>query len=214
MHSTAQRKQMAATSAISPLLPPKAQFVFINDTNPEDAKTKAKRKLVRAQAARGPHSNTVASQNRLDNARFASSMNKHQILKRKKDRANPTSFPLSLAGLDDLDPRPKKPAEQAPSKNEPVSIEVADNAREAPVNFQAQQAIVPGTSRNAASRPDGSPSSDSFSTSSLVPKMPGTGWVPPFVAHPDPDRPYIPMLIDHCKPLRSSYHAMFMPSGF
>ncbi|KAL9125854.1 MAG: hypothetical protein Q9217_004999 [Psora testacea] len=39
--------------------------------------------------------------------------------------------------------------------------------------------------------------SSSAALMTTMPKMPGTGWVAPFVSHPDPGRPYIPMLIDH-----------------
>ena len=193
---------MATTTSTSPLPPPKSNFVFINDSNPQDAKSKAKRKLVRAQAARGPHSTASGPNGCADNTKNASSMNKHQSLKRKKDRANTTTFQLNIAGLGDNGPQSKKPIVQDTSETDGVTVKVIGKGSQ-PESLQRKTGASPSTHSATPQKPtaileeDDVPSSNS--SANLVPRMPGTGWVAPFISHPDPGRPYIPMLIDHCE---------------
>ena len=201
---------MATTASPPPAPPSKPQFVFINDTHPEDAKSKTKRRLVRAQAARGPHSITASTvSNRTNNYKAGPPPTKHQALKRtKKDRANTTTFPLSLVGLDDVKALPQEPfAKTSPIKEDAVIVQVKDKGLQPTTSLERQRGtssssyISPGTTtlQESAVLYDNDESSSSNPTASIVPKMPGTGWAAPFVSHPDPKRSYFPMLLHHCE---------------
>ena len=204
---------MATASLASSVPTPNssANFVFINDSNPRDAKSKAKRKLVRAQAARGPHSATNASKPRAVNPRTPSSLLKHQALKRQKDKSSTSTFALNLTSHDTLIAQTKTLVPKIAPKIDGITIEILDK-RLGPADTQAttkspalsnESISAPPKSVDATEEdvsPNGSP------VAGIVPRMPGTGWSAPFVSHPFPGKTYIPMLIDHCKsPIYSSF---------
>ena len=123
-----------ATSTLSPLPPPKPpqlrSFVFVNDSNPKEAKSKAKRKLVRAQAARGPHSNTLTGSVKPEKS-APPTVSKHQKLKRSKRTNGTTTIPLDVAGLEDiLAPAPAEKIPAKPHKNSPITVSVENKGDE------------------------------------------------------------------------------------
>ena len=214
---------MATAAAPPPPLPSaKPKFVFINDSHPEDAKSKAKRKLVRAQAARGPHSSVASTlSNRIDSNRTGPTTSKHQVLKRsRKERANTTTFPLSLVGLHDLKALPEKPLEKTPPKEDAIIVQIKDRGlkstapprRHQDTTSTSHVSIDNTTAEESRSLTDNDESSSSNSIITLVPKMPGTGWVSPFVSHPDPQRCYFPMLFNHCESVLIGLIAPFASS--
>ncbi|KAG8533490.1 uncharacterized protein KY384_002273 [Bacidia gigantensis] len=196
---------MATAASPLPIPAPSRNFVFINDTNPDDSKSKSKRKLVRAQAARGPHANAPDG---AKGEKTANTTTKHQQLKcNKKERNAVTTFPLSLIGLEDL--TTPTPTTTTSTKIERVTIQVKEMRREESsdslttenkdpletAGVSAPAAAIPALKQSDSAEESSSPSTDAGST--LVPRMPGTGWVAPFISHPDPEKPYIPMLVDH-----------------
>ncbi|KAL9099314.1 MAG: hypothetical protein Q9163_005172 [Psora crenata] len=192
---------MATTSAAPSFSPPRSNYVFINDSNPQDAKSKAKRKLVRAQAARGPHSSTSSSNNRADPVQNPSTSNRRQVLKRKKDKANAVTFRLNLAGLDDLEPQADRAVPQAAPKDDTVAAGWVDNRISLAIaqhNTESSAALINSTTLLKSSTPPNEHDLPYPSSSGTVmSNMPGMGWAPPFVSPPEPGKPYIPMLIDH-----------------
>ncbi|KAL9629553.1 MAG: hypothetical protein Q9164_006831 [Protoblastenia rupestris] len=86
------------------------------------------------------------------------------------------------------------------SETDGVTVKVIDKGSQLEI-LQRKTGASPSTHSSTLQKPtaileeDDVPSSNS--SANLVPRMPGTGWVAPFVSHPDPGRPYIPMLIDH-----------------
>ena len=192
----------SAEQIILPIPPPARSFVFINDSHPDDGKSKSKRKLVRAQAARGPHANTLNGSAKSDKNDH-NTTNKHQQLKRNKRGNGTTTIPLSVVGLEDPSPSPEKDT-KTPVKSYPVTVSIEDkgsgseeemnrNTQELPQHANAYTG-VPASSQ--AIRNDNA-SNQPFSNG-LVHTMPGRGWVAPFITHDEPNRPYIPLLLDHC----------------
>ena len=193
----------ASTLPQSPPPPPPSatsrSFVFINDTYGDEAKSKAKRKIVRAQAARGPHSNTLNG-TKVDKSGQIG-LSKHQQIKRSKKATATTTFPLNVVGIDDVSPTPTTAVGSEKEKTHPVHVRVKDKGLKSEVQKKeespnSETTVTVTSQRSPTETEQASPSSSS--TISIARKMPGTGWGPPFLPYPDPKRPYIPALIDHC----------------
>jgi len=170
-------------------------FVFINDTNPEDAKSKTKRKIVRSHAARGPHSTTSApgdSPTQSDRLRSAAAWSKHQVRRRKREKASSTTIALSAASLDDLTPQTGTQDGLDPKQN-PQAIDEESGH----LNREGNESTSSQSGKSFFDQHD--TTSSNSPTLESIPTMPGAGWVAPFVNDPGSRKPYIPLLIEHCK---------------
>lgn len=197
---------MAAVNAPAPTQPQQSSFVFINDTHPEDANSKTKRKLVRAQAARNAHAQAVNTSSGVHEARNQPMTNQRQSSKRRKKERASSTFLLNLAGLEDVYVLPSKPGEKSIAKDQGVIVPVEDKGiKPAFPNLLRKTANTTSTLSGSQTSVEAKRSTNeeillsSKSSTTLVLPNPRTRWATPFESQPDPEKVYIPMLTDHCK---------------
>ena len=169
-------------------------LVFINTNNPDDAKSAAKRRAVRAHAARSQHENAARG-------RVVASAKLNRSENKKRHRTTLFTFPLDIGGLKPGQKRP--PWEQSSDDSGSQSLESATPEVLPPnatplrdAESTPEEQILP-QSDDADEELDSSASSQDSLI--VLPRMPGAGWVKPFVPYPGQERAFVPAIIDHCK---------------
>ena len=166
--------------------PVKQGLVFINNSNPDDARTKPKRRAVRSHAAR--------YQPLLENQdRFPRITTKQNRYRRRQDAQN-LSFPLEIEDFAKTIPS----TQAGPSWRRPETHSLSQSVAEVEASVCSRSHKL-GLSITATQPLRVQSHSLQRQIPRLIPRQNFNGWVPPIVAFPVPWKPFVPVVINHCE---------------
>ena len=164
-------------------------LIFINNSSPEDARSKPKRKAVRSHAAR--------YQSHLDNQdKSPRTITKQHRYRRRQDAQN-LSFALemdslvpSVQAVPSMQAEPSRGSLETRDPNQSVARTESSRPSMRQRPELGSQTAQPSGSQDHSLQGHKTP---------LVPRQTFRSWVLPFVAFPVPWKPFVPAVIDHCE---------------